>query len=368
MGIIFGSRTTQPGGSHCAANIVEGVTPGCSNRLEVASPTPPPPPIRLERTHTVPCRYCATVEAVVDGWRLPRTPFLPSRRSSHSGGQYKSRRLPCPVEPVQCPSSPTGHPRPPLLASTKKRETEGDRARWAATDTQQQGGSGTKIISGFQRLLWQNGTGLFSKVPTGGPAPAGRTEGQVGQIKLSAPAQRRLLVAPRMRRARARPVGRLANKLAITRTLTEPRRWKATGMFLARLPSTVPCHVCAATRDLQFRVSSESSQPLWRILIPTVTLPHGNPPIHRAARHCAVREPSLDRCNSCRAWCESGGRGGSARQAGSSNREILEDLDPACRRRPPPRHGSVVFGKDLRPLQATRAIHGLHTQYRCTDT
>ena len=90
----------------------------------------------------------------------------------------------------------------------------------------------------------------------------------------------------------------------------EPR-WKATDRYVPCLPAVdhaMPCPRYKAGPS-NSGSSSESSQPLGRIrLIPTATLPHGNPP-----------KPSLDRCS---AWCESGGRGGSMRQAGSLNQEI----------------------------------------------
>ncbi len=136
MGIIFGSRTTQPGGSHCAANIVEGVTPGCSDPLKAASTTPPPPPSPSPWAHAL---VLCNSQAVVDSWRLSRSPFLPSRRSSHSGGQYKLRGYH--VAPAIASRAPHA-PSPPHDVNKKITRHNEEGSAVAATDRHQQGGSG----------------------------------------------------------------------------------------------------------------------------------------------------------------------------------------------------------------------------------
>ncbi len=82
----------------------------------------------------------------------------------------------------------------------------------AATDRHQQGGSGDQhkfrrsaaLMAKWDGIILE-GTHLTDWRPS--------TCGEDRPVKSSSvPAQKRLLVAPRMRRVRARPVGRLANK------------------------------------------------------------------------------------------------------------------------------------------------------------
>ena len=118
-------------------------------------------------------------------------------------------------------------------------------------------------------------------------------------------------------------------------------------MYLACLTLTMPCHVCTATRDPRIQGLEQVESAALENLIRTATPPPGNPP-HPRGSQALCRTGTLTRP------LQRVVRVGRPRWSGAAGQELepgnLEDLDPACRRRPPLRHKSVVSGGDLRPL------------------
>ena len=146
-------------------------------------------------------------EAVADGWRV-------SRRCSDSGGHYKLRGNH--MNSARHRRLGTHASSPPWVNRRKKRRKKNKTTKMAECGGSNRQTATRRVRGPAQFQAFSGSYGKMGRDYSRRYIPhrlaTKHLRGARPVKSSSVPAQKRLLVAPRLRRVRARPVGRLANK------------------------------------------------------------------------------------------------------------------------------------------------------------